>query len=157
MNEVPATTTYVRGASFASNKLRLLKAFETYDPTSKGSITKEDLINAFTSARLTPMPTSKEWDDLIRSLEAWDREDDKIVAYRKFMEAHSTREPQSLYGIFPRAKGREPSKYELERKAKAEAEEKKKQEAEEQEKLKLAKLGGAKRSGSSSKQMSKDD
>jgi hypothetical protein len=116
-----------------NNRVRLVTACRTRDPTGKGVISLGDLQAAFTAARLKPALSDGELDQLISALDAWDQRTQQTVVYRRFLEAPHARKPTSLYGIFPKVPARGPNKYELERKAKAEADEKKRKEKEEEE------------------------
>jgi hypothetical protein len=113
-----------RGAD-QPNKLRLTQAFEAYDPANKGTLAKDLIVKAFTSAGFSPTLTGHECDKLVGALDAWDPRETKTVAYRRFLTATYAIESVSVHGIFPRVRQREPSKYETERKAKAEEEERK--------------------------------
>ena len=118
------------------NKLRLTEACAVYDEGNKGVISKRLLVQAFTTARLTPALSDREWDKLLSALEAWDHRETQTVLYRRLLEATYMREQVSVHGIFPKVPAREPSKFELDRKAKAEEEERKALEAAEEERMK---------------------
>ena len=91
-------------------------------------------MRAFTAARLPFEPNEKEWDRLISGLEAWEYRDQQTVSYRKFLAAPSQRTVVSVYGIFPKMQKKEPSQFELDRRAKAAEEELKAQEKLEEDK-----------------------
>jgi hypothetical protein len=118
-----------------ANKLKLTSTFEAYDPTRRGILTKNQIVQAFTTIGFTPTMTGIECEKLVSALDAWSQREAKTVVYQRFLEAPYARETTSINGIFPRVKAREPSKYETERKAKAEEEEKNAFKTAEEEKI----------------------
>lgn len=123
-----------RGAGEA-NRLKLTDAFAAHDPARAGAIAKHSVVQAFTAAGLTPPLTAAQCDRLVGALDAWEQRGATVV-YRRFLEAPYAREHTSVRGLFPRVRPREPSKYEVERKARAEEEERKSLEAAEEERRK---------------------
>lgn len=120
-------------------RIRFSEACQTYDPRSVGTISRKQLQQAFTVARLSFEVSEADWDKVISAVEAWHNREEKTVNYRRFLDATFAREVTSMHGIFPKLQKREMSKFELERKAKLEEDEKKEKEKAEEEKLAIEK------------------
>ena len=67
-----------------------------------GVLPEKDVIQAFVSSRLTPLPTDAEFKALFKSLEAYHSEDLNLVNWRSVLSATTMREQTSYRGIVPR-------------------------------------------------------
>lgn len=88
--------------------MKLQESFEIHDPkNAKGYISKQNLISAFIYAKFPHTLTSKQWDQIIGAIEAWENRSDERVYYNRFLKALYDREVYSKYGIFEKVKQRE--------------------------------------------------
>ena len=81
---------------------KFLDACQEYDFLSKGVITLTGLLTAFSRARIKPLPSREETVQLMKALEVFTNDEGEEVYYRKILEAHVSRETQSINNIFPK-------------------------------------------------------
>lgn len=72
------------------------------DPKNPKIVRFEALKHAFNAAYLLPALTDYELRKLIKALEAWYNEERELVLWGNFLSAPTSRENQSLRGIFPK-------------------------------------------------------
>ena len=71
-----------------------------YRGSAQGLLPFDQVVNAFTSARLTM--TAQEFRDIFRAIEAYHNEEQGLINWRTILSAPVERETQSLHGAFPR-------------------------------------------------------
>lgn len=67
-----------------------------------GVLPEKDVVQAFVSSRLLPLPSDAEFKALFKSLEAYHSEDLNLVNWRSILSATTMREQTSYRGIFPK-------------------------------------------------------
>ena len=69
---------------------------------AEGILPQNEVIDAFVSSRFVPSLTNEEFRAVFRAIEAYHDEGRRLVNWRNILKATVDREPQCVYGIFPR-------------------------------------------------------